>query len=125
MSRNVNLCNLGNVLQRNFKTDRTRECIFRASGSTNFEKLTAWRQTWWRLRECAGLPKKNLDTLLSPSSNLNIKNQAMFDDLENNLYVLAKSRENTVIPSREVIMCDTLYQPKLTKTFFNAMYYEI
>ena len=49
----------------------------------------------------------------------------MFDDLENNLYVLAKSLENTVIPSREVIMCDTLYQPKLTKTFFNAMYYEI
>ena len=100
-------------------------CIFRASGSTNFEKLTAWRQTWWHLRVCTGLPKKNLDTLLSPSSNLNIKDQAMFDDLENNLYVLAKSLENTVIPSREVIMCDTLYQLKLTKTFFNAMYYEI
>ena len=29
--RNVNLINLENVLQRNLKTGRARECIFRAS----------------------------------------------------------------------------------------------
>ena len=34
---NVNLSNLGNVLQRNLRTDRARECIFRASEDTNLE----------------------------------------------------------------------------------------
>ena len=29
---NVNLNNLGNLLQRNVRTDRVRECIFKASG---------------------------------------------------------------------------------------------
>ena len=29
---NVNLNNLGNYLQRNVRTDRVRECIFKASG---------------------------------------------------------------------------------------------
>ena len=34
--RNVNLNNLENVLQRNLRTDRARECIFRAPGGANF-----------------------------------------------------------------------------------------
>ena len=34
--RNVNLSNLENVLQRNLRADRARECIFRASGGANF-----------------------------------------------------------------------------------------
>ena len=42
--RNVNLSNLGNVLQRTFRTNRVRECIFRKSGGTNFEKSSARRQ---------------------------------------------------------------------------------
>ena len=42
--RNLNLSNLGNVLQRNFRTNRVRECIFKASGGTNFEKSSARRQ---------------------------------------------------------------------------------
>ena len=29
---NVNLNNLGNLLQRNVRTERVRECIFKASG---------------------------------------------------------------------------------------------
>ena len=29
---NVNLNNLGNLLQRNVRTDRVRECIFKVSG---------------------------------------------------------------------------------------------
>ena len=37
--RNVSLRNLGNVLQRNLRTDRVRECIFRVSGGTNFENF--------------------------------------------------------------------------------------
>ena len=36
MFRNVNLSNLENNLQRNFRTDRAQECIFRASGGANF-----------------------------------------------------------------------------------------
>ena len=35
----MNLSNLKNVLQKNLRTDRVREYIFRASGGTNFEKL--------------------------------------------------------------------------------------
>ena len=53
----VNLGNLENFSQRNLRSDKTRECIFRASGG----------QTWWRLRVfnvCAGLPKKTLDMSL-------------------------------------------------------------
>ena len=41
---NVNVSNLGNVLQRNLGTGRARECIFRESGGTNFENFTAWCQ---------------------------------------------------------------------------------
>ena len=38
MFHNVNLSHLENVLQRNLRTDRTRECIFRASGGPDFPK---------------------------------------------------------------------------------------
>ena len=34
MFRNVNLSNLENVLQRNLRADRARECIFRVFGGT-------------------------------------------------------------------------------------------
>ena len=34
---NVNLSNLENILLKNLITDRARECIFRASGGTDFE----------------------------------------------------------------------------------------
>ena len=57
MFRNVNSRNLKNVLQRNLRTGRTRERIFRASGGTNFENFSAQRRT--------GLPKKTLDTSLA------------------------------------------------------------
>ena len=40
MFRNVNLSNLKKVLQRNLKTESARECIFRASGGTNFGNVT-------------------------------------------------------------------------------------
>ena len=42
--RNASLSNLKNVLQRNLRTDRASECIFRVSEGTNV---------------CTGLPKKN------------------------------------------------------------------
>ena len=35
---NVNLSNLENVLQKNLRTDRAREFIFRVFGDKNFEK---------------------------------------------------------------------------------------
>ena len=38
--RNVNLSNLENTLQRNLRSDRTKECIFRTSEGTNFENLS-------------------------------------------------------------------------------------
>ena len=41
--RNASLSNLKNVLQRNLRTDRASECIFRVSEGTNV---------------CTGLPKK-------------------------------------------------------------------
>ena len=70
VSRNVDLNSLGNVLQRNLRTNSAREWIFRASGSTNFEKFTAQRrQSCWHLHGfnvCAGLTKKTLHTLLVP-----------------------------------------------------------
>ena len=42
----VNLSNLGNALQRNLKTHSAWECIFRASGGTNFKNLPTWCQLW-------------------------------------------------------------------------------
>ena len=65
---NVNLSNLKNVLQRNLRTDRAGEGIFRASGGTNFENFPAQQQPWWRFcgfSVCTSLPKKTLDTSLS------------------------------------------------------------
>ena len=65
---NVNLSNLGNVLQRNLRRNRARECIFRASGGIHFEKLTALHQPWCCLhgfKVCTRLPKKTLDTSLN------------------------------------------------------------
>lgn len=44
MFRNVDLSNLENVLQRNLRADRARECVFRVSGGTNFEKFSPQRQ---------------------------------------------------------------------------------
>ena len=38
--RNESLCNLENVLQRNLRTDRAREYIFRVSGGINFENFS-------------------------------------------------------------------------------------
>ena len=61
MFRNVNLSNLENVLHGNLRTDRTSECIFRASGGTNFENFSFQRQPWLRFLEFGlytGLPKK-------------------------------------------------------------------
>ena len=71
MFRNVNLNNLESVLQRNPRTDRAGECIFRASGGTNFENFPAQRQLWWCLRGFdvyTGLPKKTLDCLYYSTS---------------------------------------------------------
>ena len=39
--RNLNLRNLKNDLQRNPRTVGARECIFRASGGTDFENFFA------------------------------------------------------------------------------------
>ena len=39
---NVNLSNLENVLQRNLRTDRVRDWIFRASGGRNFDFFPAF-----------------------------------------------------------------------------------
>ena len=61
----VILSNMENVLQRNLRSDRARECIFRASGGTNFENFTAQCQPWCHLpgfNVCTALPKKTLDT---------------------------------------------------------------
>ena len=44
VSCNINLGNPGNVLHRNLRTNRARECIFRSFGSTNFKKSTAQHQ---------------------------------------------------------------------------------
>ena len=41
VSCNANLSNIGSVLQRNLKTNRGSECIFRVFGGTNFESI--WR----------------------------------------------------------------------------------
>ena len=48
--RNVRLSNLENVLQRNLRTGKARECILRVSGGTNFENFSAQRQPWQHLR---------------------------------------------------------------------------
>ena len=46
---NVNLSNLEKVLQRNLRTNRAMKCIFRKSGSKNFENLPARRKSCRRL----------------------------------------------------------------------------
>ena len=61
MFRNVNLTNLQNFLQKNLRTDRARETIFRVSRDANFENLLTWHQPWYHRRGFdvpAGLPKK-------------------------------------------------------------------
>ena len=62
MFHNGNLSNLENVLQRNLRTDRAGECIYRASGGTNFQNFSTQCQTWWHvggIDVCTGLLKKN------------------------------------------------------------------
>ena len=63
--RNIYLTNLENVFQRNLRTGKARECIFRASGGTNFENLPVRRRPWRCLLGFdvyTGLPKKAVDT---------------------------------------------------------------
>ena len=58
-TRNKN--NLEINLRRNLRTDRARECIFRASECKNFEDFPSRCQPWWHLcgfDVCNGLPKK-------------------------------------------------------------------
>ena len=60
--QNVSLSNLENVLQRDLRTGRARESIFRVSGGTDFENISAWGQPWWCLSwfdVCISLPQKN------------------------------------------------------------------
>ena len=59
--RNLSLNNLENVLQRNLKTERARECIFSVFGGTNFENFSTQHQQWWCLcgfHVCTGQSKK-------------------------------------------------------------------
>ena len=42
----VNVSNLENALQGNLRTGRVRECIFKASGGTDFENFLAQWQAW-------------------------------------------------------------------------------
>ena len=56
--------NLENVLQKNLRTERTGEFIFRAPRDSNFENFCTRCQSWWCL--CGldvwiSLPKKTLD----------------------------------------------------------------
>ena len=64
----TNLNNLENILQRSLRTDRAREKLFRASGSTNLENLLSDADhggTFVGLMYiCIGLPKKALDMSL-------------------------------------------------------------
>ena len=39
---NVSLSNLESVLQRNLRTDIARKCMFKVSGSTNFENFSTY-----------------------------------------------------------------------------------
>ena len=60
-SGNVDLSNLENVLQRNLRTSKAGECIFRACGGTNFKNLPTGHQPWWcpeGFDVCNCLPKK-------------------------------------------------------------------
>ena len=41
------LSNFENVLQRNLRKDRARECIFTVSGGINLENFSAPPQSWW------------------------------------------------------------------------------
>ena len=64
---NESLSNIENVLQRNLRTDRGREWIFRVSGGTNFEHFSARCQPWLHLHGfnvCTILPKKTLEMSL-------------------------------------------------------------
>ena len=38
--RNVNLSNLKNVLQRNLRIGRAKDCHFRVPGGTNFQNVS-------------------------------------------------------------------------------------
>ena len=51
---NVNFSNLENFLQTKQKTDRSRECIFRASGDRNFVNFSGCG-----FDGCPVLPKKH------------------------------------------------------------------
>ena len=60
----LTLSNLGNVLQRNLKTQAGSPFL---SGGTNFINFSTKHQPWWCLcvfDVCTGLPKKTLDMSL-------------------------------------------------------------
>ena len=69
---------MGNVLQRNRRTNRDREYIFKASGNTNFEKFSTWCQPWCHLcgfNECTNLPQKACDKSLKEETAVQIFRQ--------------------------------------------------
>ena len=63
----VNLSNLESVLQRNLRTDRAWEWIFKVFGCTDFGNICPRHQQWWHIHgfdACTHLPKKTLDMSL-------------------------------------------------------------
>ena len=67
MFHNANLNNLGNILQRNLRAERARECIFKAFGGTILKVYPLGSNHGGAFSEfhlCTGLPKKIMDTSL-------------------------------------------------------------
>ena len=83
MERSVslfNLCNIENVLQRNLRTGRARECILEHLEAQGL-KISAnhyGRKGEGELQDVTVLPKKTLDTSLDIQSTFELKSNALY-----------------------------------------------
>ena len=67
MFHNANLNNLGNILQRNLRAERARECIFKAFGGTILKVYPLGSNHGGAFVNsilCTGLPTKTVDMSL-------------------------------------------------------------
>ena len=99
---NESLSNLEDVLQRNLKTDRARECIFRVPRGTSFHKFlclvpTMVAHSW--VRCVYHLAKKNLWIRHWLLSKMIVINKCFYHKLKiiDHIKTLVKSRKTKII----------------------------
>ena len=108
---NINLSNLEHVLQRNLRTGRTRECIFRAHFLIFSNMEPSWVRCMYRYT-----PKKTLDTSLKMAGS-NIFPRKQLKKTNDQLIEFAmKLLNNMITKSTELINNNKEFGEKLSVT---------